>query len=678
MSNRKQQTFLRMNLFSAGLLATLFALGLPLTPALFAQEDGATEESMTADEMQLVRDAEAQRIKVIQKVVGSVVAVYGPSRQGGGSGVIIDPSGIALTNHHVVASAGLKGFGGLDDGKLYEWDLIGTDPGGDVAIIKLKGKDEFPWSPLGDSDKVKVGDWSLAMGNPFLLAHDQVPTVTLGVVSGVERFQEGAGSNQLVYGNCIQIDSSINPGNSGGPLFNMQGEVIGINGRGSFRDRGRVNVGLGYAISSNQIRNFIPDLMASKIVEHGTLDAAFSNRDGKVICSTIDLDSKAAEAGLELGDELLEFEGRKISHANQFKNLICTLPEDWPAHLKVRKEDGSELTINVRMFGLPYNFQPDEEPPTPEPDDEGKKKKGGKDGGDKESKDEKDSDEEKEPEDAKKKGDAKKGDGKRRNRRTPRRPQRPDNADLKKFMLNEPGVVIDKKVNQASVDLLMQHWRRFAFTDPDLQKNDVARFIRIEDELVRDGKAIGQQTIYASKKGEFRIEHRVDDQAPQTYIFDGNKFWSVEDGKAVEFDLVESKTNPVLTQGLAVTAAFHEKPFHQFGKAILDGGDKAQEIVSSRLMMLDDNDDWFYCWFSLYDEDGYPQVRLLKMSSHKDTKEGISLGDYREYSGIQIPYQKHFVTGLTERVKWTAATKSVEAMATLDEQLFSASKGASE
>ena len=115
----------------------------------------------------------------------------------------------------------------------------------------------------------------MAMGNPFLLAEDQRPTVTLGVVSGIHRYQGGS-KNLLVYGDCIQTDSSINPGNSGGPLFNLQGEVVGINGRGSFEERGRVNVGLGYAISVNQIKKFIPDLLATKVSLHGTLDAKSS------------------------------------------------------------------------------------------------------------------------------------------------------------------------------------------------------------------------------------------------------------------------------------------------------------------------------------------------------------------------------------------------------------------
>ena len=196
--------------------------------------------------------------------------------------------------------AGVEGWGGIADGKMYKWKLIGTDPGGDVSIIQMEGRDDFPWTPLGDSDTVRVGDWALAMGNPFILTEDQKPTVTLGIVSGVKRYQEGAGQNQLVYGNCIQVDSSINPGNSGGPLFNFQGEVIGINGRGSFQDRGRVNVGLGYAISLNQIRNFIPELLATKLVEHATLDANFANRQGKVLCSDLNLDAPVAEAGLKL------------------------------------------------------------------------------------------------------------------------------------------------------------------------------------------------------------------------------------------------------------------------------------------------------------------------------------------------------------------------------------------
>ena len=617
---------------------TIVIVSMALLQTPFSSEARAQEpaDELTPGEMALVRDVENRRIEVIEKVVGSVIAVYGPSRQGGGSGVIIDPSGIALTNHHVIEGAGLKGLGGLNDGRLYEWDLIGTDPGGDVAIIRMKGRDRFPWSPLGDSDKVRVGDMALAMGNPFLLAHDQVPTVTLGVVSGVERFQEGSGSNQLVYGNCIQIDSSINPGNSGGPLFNMSGEVIGINGRGSFRDRGRVNVGLGYAISSNQIRNFIPDLLASKIVEHGTLDAAFANRGGKVVCSTIDLDSAAAMAGLELGDELLEFEGQTISYANQFKNLICTYPEDWPAHLVVRKKDGRELTINVRMYGLPYNFQPREEPEQEQP----------RDGED----DPENPPGEDEPSE-----------------------QPADNSELMEFLLHEAGAVIDYEVNSRSVEFLMRQWREFA-NQGNLEDPRMA--LKVTDEIRRDESVIGTQVIYAVEDGRFRLEHHLQDSEPVVYVFDGRSYWQISDSQPRLLDLVEAKTRPVLTQAMALLAPLQENPFGQFGKAILDGGDKARQSVSSRIMFLDEDDDWFFCWLSQYDDAGIPQVRLLKMSADKDCARnpGITLGDYRLVNGIRIPWQKRQVRGLAEKVDWTANTQSVDVLPSIDESLFTVSE----
>jgi S1-C subfamily serine protease len=209
---------------------------------------------LASDELARVKAAEAARVRAIDEVYGAVVAVYGNERQGGGSGVLFDPAGLALTNHHVIAGTAEGGWAGLADGKLYRWRLVGADPGGDLAVIQLAGQRPFPFAPLGDSDLVRVGQWALAMGNPFALAEDQRPSVSLGIVSGVNRFQQGTGLNQLVYGNCIQVDSSINPGNSGGPLFNLDGQIIGINGRGSFEERGRVNVGLGYAISANQIK----------------------------------------------------------------------------------------------------------------------------------------------------------------------------------------------------------------------------------------------------------------------------------------------------------------------------------------------------------------------------------------------------------------------------------------
>lgn len=176
---------------------------------------------------------------------------------------------------------------GMNDGKLYDAVIVGIDPTGDVALIKLLGRDDFPSAELGDSDALTAGDWCYVVGNPFLLATDFRPTVTYGIVSGTHRYQYPAGT-LLEYADCIQTDASINPGNSGGPLFNSRGQLVGINGRGSFEKRGRVNVGVGYAISINQIKKFYGYLRSGRVVDHATLGATVStSQDGGAVWGSI-------------------------------------------------------------------------------------------------------------------------------------------------------------------------------------------------------------------------------------------------------------------------------------------------------------------------------------------------------------------------------------------------------
>src|SRR5262249_46934938 len=139
-----------------------------------------------------IKAAEAKRLATIAKVQPAVVAVFDLGGQGGGSGVLISPDGYALTNYHVVEPCGAVMRCGLPDGVLYDAVLVGQDMVGDVALIKLLPKQPgkpFPFAPLADSDHVKVGDWALAMGNPFLLAMDFTPTITFGIVSGTHRYQ---------------------------------------------------------------------------------------------------------------------------------------------------------------------------------------------------------------------------------------------------------------------------------------------------------------------------------------------------------------------------------------------------------------------------------------------------------------------------------------------------------
>ena len=225
----------------------------------------------------LVLQAQQARVEAMTRALKTAVAVFESGGNGGGSGVVITPDGYALSNFHVVKPAGTYMQCGMADGKLYDAVLVGIDPTGDVALIKLFGRDDFPSAELGDSDQVRAGDWCFAIGNPFLLATDFQPTISYGIVSGVHRYQPPAGT-LLEYTDCIQTDAAINPGNSGGPLFDAQGRLIGINGRGSFEKRGRVNVGVGYAISINQIKQFLGHLHSGRIVDHATLGATVATR----------------------------------------------------------------------------------------------------------------------------------------------------------------------------------------------------------------------------------------------------------------------------------------------------------------------------------------------------------------------------------------------------------------
>ena len=295
--------------------------------------------------------AQNRRIATIRKVAPSVVAIFSPGGRGGGSGVLIDPAGYALTNFHVVRGAGIFMKCGLNNGKLYDAVTVGIDPTGDVALVKLLGRNDFPVATLGDSDRLQPGDWTYAMGNPFLLANDFQPTVTYGVVSGTHRYQFPAGTF-LEYTDCIQIDTSINPGNSGGPLFNMAGELVGINGRGSFEKRGRVNSGAGYAISINQIKHFLGHLHSGRVVDHGTLGATVSTEsDGSVVVGNILEESDAYRRGLRIDDEIVSFAGRPIRSVNQFKNILGIYPKGWKLPLVYRAKS-QKHEIMVRLRGL--------------------------------------------------------------------------------------------------------------------------------------------------------------------------------------------------------------------------------------------------------------------------------------------------------------------------------------
>ena len=297
-----------------------------------------------------VHEAQQQRIATIEKAAQAAVAIFA-GEAGGGSGVLISPDGYALTNFHVVQPAGVSMKCGLADGRLYDAVLVGLDPTGDVALVKLVGRDDFPFVELTDSDLVEVGDFCFAAGNPFLLATDFRPSISAGIVSGIHRYQFPA-DTILEYADCLQVDAAINPGNSGGGLFDARGRLIGVNGRASFEKRGRVNVGVGYAISANQLRNFLGFLKGGRLVDHATLGAtATTAEDGGVVVADILESSDAYRRGLRYDDEIVSLAGRSVRTVNALKNILGTLPAGWQVPLVFRRA-GRRTEILVRLAGV--------------------------------------------------------------------------------------------------------------------------------------------------------------------------------------------------------------------------------------------------------------------------------------------------------------------------------------
>ena len=345
--------------------------------------DAIAEEALKIAPIELdarLEEVESARIEAIQRAMPSTVSIFIPGGGGGGSGVLISSDGFALTNFHVSSPAGSYMRCGLSDGRLYDAVIVGIDPVGDLALIQLLGRDDFPFAEMADSRKARVGDWCMVIGNPFLLNTNLRPTVSWGILSGVGRYQYPSGT-LLEYADCLQTDASINPGNSGGPLYNSDGRLLGIVGRASFEKRGRVNVGVGYAISINQAIHFLGDLRSGRIVDHATLGATVATdpEGGARISNMLDT-SDAYRRGLRYGDVILEIDGRIVQSANQVQNVLATLPAGWRVKIVYRNEK-EQLTTLVRLAGvhtedeLLVKMAAALPPPPPTPGPQEKKKK---------------------------------------------------------------------------------------------------------------------------------------------------------------------------------------------------------------------------------------------------------------------------------------------------------------
>ena len=271
-----------------------------------------------------------------------------------------------LTNNHVVE----KGRDGtitvtMADKVVYNASIVGLDPSTDVAVIKIvvKEGEKVTVAPLGDSDKLQIGEWAIAIGNPFSEGLDR--TVTLGVISATSRSNLNLGDNSPIYQDFIQTDAAINSGNSGGPLLNIKGEVIGINSALASTNGG--NVGIGFAIPINLAKRVVEDLVASGKVTRAYIGIlpqeitpdimeAFGLKEvAGVLVAKVEKDSPADKAGIKTGDIIIEINGEKVPSVPKFRIAIATARVGQQIPLKIVR-DKKDMTIRVTLEAYPEDI----------------------------------------------------------------------------------------------------------------------------------------------------------------------------------------------------------------------------------------------------------------------------------------------------------------------------------
>ncbi len=282
-----------------------------------------------------------------------------------GSGVIVSSDGYILTNHHVIEGAEeIKVT--LFDKRTYRAKVIGVDPKTDLALIKIKEKG-LPVVPWADSDKLRVGEFVLAFGNPFGLSH----TVTMGIVSATGRANVGVAD----YEDFIQTDAAINPGNSGGPLVNVRGEIVGINTAIFSRSGGYQ--GIGFAVPSNMARAIMRQLKKQGRVVRGWIGVSIQEMTEElakkfglpktegVLISDVFSKGPAGKAGLKRGDIILEVNGKKVPGVNQLRNIIAQMPVGSNITMKLRRSN-SVFTVVVTIEEMPKDYMEIASVPEPE------------------------------------------------------------------------------------------------------------------------------------------------------------------------------------------------------------------------------------------------------------------------------------------------------------------------
>ncbi len=267
-------------------------------------------------------------------------------RQGTGSGFIISKDGLILTNNHVIDNAQTITVT-LTNKEQYPAKVVGRDPKTDLAVLKIRAKEPLPTVKLGNSHASRVGDWVMAIGNPFGLTN----TVTAGIISAKGR-TIGAGP----YDDFIQTDAPINPGNSGGPLFNMAGQVIGIN-TAIFTQSGG-NVGIGFAIPVNEVKSLLPELETKGTVTRGWLGVSiqpvtpelarsFGLKQAQgALVGDVTAGGPAQKAGIKRGDVIINYDGKHIEDSSMLPMLVASTPVGKTVPVEVIR-DGQTISLNV-------------------------------------------------------------------------------------------------------------------------------------------------------------------------------------------------------------------------------------------------------------------------------------------------------------------------------------------
>jgi serine protease Do len=379
----------RLALFAAGLAAGVLAAWLALRPGLPQTASPALAAELPSSRRNAIVTA-AQRVSPAVVSV-SVVATrtvradpfagmlrdeffdrffppmeYQEKIPGLGSGVIVDPSGIVLTNGHVIRNAEEVKVT-LGDGRQLPARILGTTDLYDLAVLKVDGRN-LPTAPLGNSDELVVGEWAIAIGSPFgYLLNDTQPTVTAGVVSATRRDIKSEVTTSGMYKNMIQTDAAINPGNSGGPLVNADGEVIGINT--FIFTQGGGSIGLGFAIPINLARRILqeirtygrvrtawPGMTLQPVTPYIAQRLGFRDLGGMVV-SRVESGGPAARAGVRVGDRIRKVNGQSVDSVDDAQRSIYGAAVGDQLRLVVER-DGKTQNLSLTLAEAPREREP--------------------------------------------------------------------------------------------------------------------------------------------------------------------------------------------------------------------------------------------------------------------------------------------------------------------------------